>query len=86
MFPMRFLLRTFRIRTGPPHFYAHGNNPQYRHFGSLMKYANRMCELISGGTHIAPAAILYQGESDWCSDCMMMQEPARLLAEAPDRI
>ena len=80
--PHAFSAKDFPDPDCPPHFYAHGNNPQYRHFGSLMKYANRMCELISGGTHIAPAAILYQGESDWCSDCMMMQEPARLLAEA----
>ena len=80
--PHAFSAKDFPDPDCPPHFYAHGNNPQYRHFGSLMKYANRMCELISGGTHIAPVAILYQGESDWCSDCMMMQEPARLLAEA----
>ena len=80
--PHAFSAKDFPDPDCPPHFYAHGNNPQYRHFGSLMKYANRMCELISGGTHIAPVAILYQGESDWCSDCMMMQEPAWLLAEA----
>ena len=54
----------------PPHFYAHGNNPQYRHFGALMAYGNRVLELINGGRHIAPAAILYHGESDWMGETM----------------
>lgn len=54
----------------PPHFYAHGNNPQYRHFGALMTYGNRVLELINGGRHIAPAAILYHGESDWMGETM----------------
>ncbi len=80
--PHAFSAKEFPDPDCPPHFYAHGNNPQYRHFGMLMKYANRMCELISGGSHIAPVAILYQGESDWCSRCMQMQEPAKLLSEA----
>ena len=54
----------------PPHFYAHGNNPQYRHFGALMAYGNRVLELINGGRHVAPAAILYHGESDWMGAAM----------------
>lgn len=54
----------------PPHFYAHGNNPQYRHFGALMAYGNRVLELINGGRHVAPAAILYHGESDWMGEAM----------------
>ncbi len=54
----------------PPHFYAHGNNPQYRHFGALMAYGNRVLELINGGHHVAPVAILYHGESDWMGAAM----------------
>lgn len=65
----------------PPHFYAHGHNPQFRHFGMLMRYANRICTLISDGMHIAPAAVLYHAESDWCGTCMPVQEPGRVLAE-----
>jgi len=34
----------------PPHFYAHGHNPQYRHFQRLMMYMNRVCNLISEGS------------------------------------
>lgn len=66
----------------PPHFYAHGHNPQYRHFGALMSYMNRVCTLISGGGRIAPVAILYHGEAEWTGRAMLSQKPARLLAEA----
>lgn len=65
----------------PPHFYAHGNNPQYRHFGSLVRYMNRVSGLIDGGRHIAPAAILYHGEAEWTGKYMLMQKPAHLLAD-----
>ena len=66
----------------PPHFYAHGHNPQYRHFGGLMAYMNRVATLTSGGHRIAPAAILYHGESEWMGQAMLSQKPARVLAEA----
>ena len=65
----------------PPHFYAQGNNPQYRHFGELMKYANRVTEMISDGQAVAPVAILYHGESEWCGKAMLMQKPARILQD-----
>lgn len=66
----------------PPHFYAHGHNPQYRHFGALMAYMSRVATLISGGARVAPAAILYHGEAEWTGKAMLTQTPARTLAEA----
>ena len=54
---------------------------KYRHFGQLMAYANRVCELLSDGKHIAPVGILYQAESDWTGKCVMMQEAAMQLAD-----
>ncbi len=66
----------------PPHFYAHGHNPQYRHFGALMAYMNRVATLTSGGRRVAPVAVLYHGESEWAGPAMLSQEPARKLAEA----
>ncbi len=66
----------------PPHFYAHGNNPQYRHFGCLMAYTNRVCELISHGRHVAEIAVLYHGEGEWTGKCMFSHKPAHLLADA----
>lgn len=65
----------------PPHFYAGGNDPQYRHFGRLMNYMNRVCELIGGGRIATQVAILYHGEAEWAGRCMLMQKPARLLAQ-----
>lgn len=66
----------------PPHFYAHGNNPQYRHFGELMKYTNRICHLISGGFHVASVAVLYHGEGEWTGDYMESHRPGHLLCDA----
>jgi hypothetical protein len=65
----------------PPHFYANGHNPQYRHFGALMKYMNRICELISDGKGTEKIAILYHAEAEWAGKCMLMQKPARIMAE-----
>ncbi|MGN0998459.1 MAG: hypothetical protein ACI4PO_02780 [Faecousia sp.] len=66
----------------PPHFYAHGHNPQYRHFGALMGYMNRVSTLISGGHRAVTAAILYHGEAEWAGKAMLSQKAARILAEA----
>lgn len=66
----------------PPHFYAHGHNPQYRHFGCLMKYMNRVCGLISDGHHDAPVAVIYSGEGDWTGDYMAIDQIGEALASA----
>lgn len=80
--PHAFSPKAYPDSDCPPHFYANGHNPQYRHFGVLMQYMNRMCELISDGYHIAPVAILYHGEAEWAGECMLMQKPARVLADS----
>ena len=49
----------------PPHFYAQGHNPQYRAFGVLMSYMNRMCHILNKSHRIANAAVLYQAEAEW---------------------
>jgi len=65
----------------PPHFYARGNNPQFKHFAHLMRYANRLCHIFNDGKHVAHVAVLYHGESEWTGEYMKMQKPARLLTE-----
>ncbi|MCM1221882.1 MAG: hypothetical protein NC548_46165 [Lachnospiraceae bacterium] len=80
--PHAFSAKPFPDPDCPPHFYAHGHNPQYRHFRSLMEYMNRVCELIDGGNHIAPVAILYHAEAEWTGKAMLMQKPARKLLDA----
>lgn len=42
--PHAFSPKAFPDPDCPPHFYAHGHNPQYRHLGQLMAYTNRVCE------------------------------------------
>lgn len=79
--PHAFTCSKYPERDCPPHFYAQGNNPQYRHFGKLMLYANRVSNLITGGKIRAPVAILYHGEAEWTGKCMLMQKPARVCAD-----
>lgn len=79
--PHAFSMKEFPDPDCPPHFYAHGHNPQYRHFGALMKYINRVCHLISGGRHKASVAILYNAEAEWSGHYMELQQPARSLAD-----
>ena len=66
--PHAFSPKAFPDPDCPPHFYAHAKNPQYRAFGALMAYTNRICHLIDGGTDCAKVALLYHGESQWAGE------------------
>lgn len=78
--PHAFTGKAFPDPDCPPHFYAHGHNPQYRHFGELMNYMNRVATLISSGRHRIPVAILYHGDSEWAdSSAMPFEKPLRVL-------
>lgn len=79
--PHAFSPKEFPDPDCPPHFYAHGNNPQYRHFGCLMAYTNRVCELISDGYHVAPVAVIYHGEGEWTGKYMFSHRIGRILAD-----
>ena len=63
----------------PPHFYAQGNNPQYRHFAALCGYMNRVTNLTSGGRPVCRIAILYNAEADWAGGAGTMDRLAREL-------
>jgi hypothetical protein len=79
--PHSFNPKEFPDTDSPPHLYAHGKNPLYRHFGKLMRYMNRLCHLFNGGTHIADVAVLYHAEAEWAGNYMRSQKPARVLSE-----
>lgn len=79
--PHAFSMAEYPDLDCPPHFYARGNNPQYRHFKSLMKYINRMGHLLNNGRHLGNIGILYHAESEWMGEYMDMSEPARHLME-----
>lgn len=63
----------------PPHFYDRGLNPQWRYFHIWSSYANRLCHLLSGGTHRATAAVLYHAEAEWAGKCMPFEKPVKAL-------
>lgn len=80
--PHAFSPKEFPDLDCPPHFYAHGKNPLYKPFGTLMSYSNRICHLISGGKHEVQVAVLYHAESQWAgTEYMDMVRPARVLNE-----
>lgn len=74
--PHAFSPKEFPDPDCPPHFYAHGHNPQYRHFGALMAYMDRMSGLLSDGRNIAPAAILYNATAEWTGEYLELQQLA----------
>ncbi|MCR5229316.1 MAG: hypothetical protein K6D03_04240 [Solobacterium sp.] len=80
--PHAFTGKDFPDPDCPPHFYAWGHNPQYRHFGAVAEYMNRVCTLISGGHRDSHTAVLYNGEFDWMGESMPVQKPLRKLYEA----
>ena len=80
--PHAFSPKAFPDPDCPPHFYAHGENPEYRHFATLMAYAQRVCHLIDGGRHSAPVAMLYEAEAYWAGKNEWGQSACRALLEA----
>ena len=80
--PHAFSPKAFPDPDCPPHFYAHGENPQFKAFGALMAYTNRICHLIDGGLGEAPVALLYHGESEWAGDYESNSHACRALTES----
>ena len=78
--PHAFNPKAFPDGDCPPHFYAHGMNPQYREFGRLMAYVNRTAALLSGGSYNAPVALYFNAEGEWSGDWQLAQKPAAELA------
>ncbi|MDR1639164.1 MAG: hypothetical protein LBT59_05655, partial [Clostridiales bacterium] len=79
--PHAFSPKAFPDPDCPPHFYAHGHNPQYRHFGALMQYTNRVCTLLSSGVRVSDVALLYHAEGEWTGDYIPNEQTARILEE-----
>lgn len=79
--PHAFSPKSYPDPDCPPHFYAHGHNPQYRHFGKLMSYMNRLSDLFSGGVRKVTAAVLYHGESEWSGSAMPFEKVSRVLMD-----
>lgn len=65
----------------PPHFYARGENPQFLHFDVWSAYANDICDRITGGVHLAPAAVLYHAEAEWGGKAMPFEKVVKILMQ-----
>lgn len=79
--PHAFSPKAFPDFDCPPHFYAHGHNPQYRYLTNLTNYANRVMERLSGGRHLAPVAVLYPAELEWVGESMPVEVVTQQLTE-----
>ena len=80
--PHAFSMAPFPDWDCPPHFYAHGNNPQWPHFGQLMSYMNRTATLLSEGCATRPVAILYHADAEWAGSAMPIERVAAELTRA----
>lgn len=66
----------------PPHYGLEGIDPQWQYFNVWSDYTNRMCQLLSGGKHIAPVLFLYPAESLWTDDAEPIEDTARILLQS----
>lgn len=79
--PHAFNPKEFPDSDCPPHFYAHGHNPQFRYFSIFVKYVSRMAGLFRKGKHPAKVGIYYPAETEWMGRCMPVEKPARVLTQ-----
>lgn len=79
--PHAFSPKTFPDPDCPPHFYAHGHNPEFRYMKILNEYMNRISHLMNGGKHFTKVAVLYHAEAEWLGEYMLFQKPAKVLMQ-----
>lgn len=79
--PHAFNPKSFPDFDCPPHFYAHGHNPQYRYFSKLSDYMNRVTVLLQDGWYPAKVGLLYPAELEWAGEAMAVEKPARVLTQ-----
>lgn len=77
--PHAFNPKEFPDYDCPPHFYAHGHNPQFRYFHVLSNYMNRVMSLFREGTQPAKVGLMYPAETEWAGEYMSVEKPAREL-------
>ncbi|HJD45583.1 MAG TPA: glycoside hydrolase [Candidatus Mediterraneibacter norfolkensis] len=79
--PHAFDPKEFPDADCPPHFYAHGHNPQFRYFNIFTSYVNRMAGLFRDGRYPAAVGVYYPAETEWMGECMAVEKPARVLTQ-----
>lgn len=79
--PHAFSLKDFPDFDCPPHFYAHGQNPQFESFTILMAYLNKMTTLLDGLAIVPTVGVLYHAEAEWTGEYMLTQKVAKILTQ-----
>lgn len=77
--PHAFSMADFPDIDCPPHFYAHGNNPQYKYFEKIMTYTNKLSTLFSDGKANNNVGVLYHGEAEWMGEYDNIQTVCKYL-------
>lgn len=68
-------------RDCPPHFHAHGLNPQEEAFGKLTRYMQRVSRMTADSVHKADVAVLYNAEAEWAGGKLeLFEETCKRLA------
>ena len=80
--PHAFSPKAFPDFDCPPHFYAHGHNPQYRYMSRFTDYINRTMSILSNGIHRAPVAVFYPAELEWVGEAMPVEDVVQKLTTA----
>lgn len=79
--PHAFSPKAFPDWDCPPHFYAGGNDAEFKYMKIWSDYTNRISHLLSNGKHIAPAAVLYHAEAEWSGKYMPFEKPVKELMQ-----
>jgi len=53
---------------------------QWRYFQYWSGYGDRLCKLLSGGTHLAPVAVIYHAEAEWSGEYEPFERVVKTLA------
>lgn len=63
----------------PPHFYAHGHNPQFRYYKVFSDYTNRISNIFRDGIYPSSIGVLYPAEQEWGGEYMPVEKVCREL-------
>lgn len=63
----------------PPHFFAHGHNPQFRYYPVLDNYMNRVMSIFREGDYPAKVGVFYPVQTEWAGNYMPIEKPCKEL-------
>lgn len=65
LIPHAFSPKEFPDEDCPPHFYARGQNPQWKYFPVWVEYAQNLCQIMADANPVVRTAVLYHAEAEW---------------------